>query len=556
MSFEIRHRDMLGRIGRILTKSGKIDTPIFLPVINPAIQLILPKTLSEEFGCRALITNAYILRNQQEDGAKKKGVHQLLDFDGVVMTDSGAYQILTYGEVDVDPAEIIKFQELISTDIATILDIPTRYNARKDDAKRTVDETINRAEQLSKMKTRSDILWVGPIQGGHYLDLVAYSSKKISELPFQIHALGSPTQIMEQYLFDILVDMILTAKINTSSHTPFHLFGAGHPFMFSLAVALGCDLFDSAAYAIYAREDRYMTPFGTNRLGELEYFPCSCPICRKYDPTDLRSMPFQDKQRLLAEHNLHTCFEEVKRVKQRIVEGRLWEYLEARAHVHPSLLKAVKKLKKYENYIERHSTVSKRKGLFFFSSLGLARPEIVHYRKMLRERYSSPVEAKILLLLPQPNRKPFHLDKVIRKLLNLIADSHEKNQLIQVCVYAAPFGVVPLELDEVYPLSQHEIATPLDLETIEYVAEQVRNFIKSSSFNKVFIVEDTNVWRGIVTSVCRNIKRKSLSITFLRVEEKSSEEVANYIAKTLEAAIQDCQKDPVNAVNDITVRQK
>jgi len=145
---------------------------------------------------------------------------------------------------------------------------------------------------------------------------------------------------------------------------------------------------------------------------------------------------------------------------------------------------------------------------------------------------------------------------VIRKLLNLIEDSNEKNQLIQVCVYAAPFGVVPLELDEVYPLSQHEIATPLDLETIEYVAEQVRNFIKSSSFNKVFLVEDTKVWKGIVTSVCRNIKRKSLSITFLRVEEKSSEEVVNYIARTLEAAIQDCHKDPVNAVDDITVRQK
>jgi 7-cyano-7-deazaguanine tRNA-ribosyltransferase len=58
---------------------------------------------------------------------------------------------------------------------------------------------------------------------------------------------------MEQYLFDILVDMIIAAKMNLPPERPLHLFGAGHPFMFALAVALGCDLFDSAAYAIYAR---------------------------------------------------------------------------------------------------------------------------------------------------------------------------------------------------------------------------------------------------------------------------------------------------------------
>ena len=133
------------------------------------------------------------------------------------------------------------------------------------------------------------------------------SAKEMGTLPFQIHALGSPTEVMESYRFDVLVDMIMTAKMNLPSDRPLHLFGAGHPFMFSLAVALGCDLFDSAAYALYARDGRYMTENGTWRLNELEYFPCSCPKCSKATPKNVLSLPQPEKEVFLAEHNLYVC---------------------------------------------------------------------------------------------------------------------------------------------------------------------------------------------------------------------------------------------------------
>lgn len=539
MSFDIRYKDLLGRIGRIKTKSGTIETPTLLPVINPARQTIPPRILKEEFDCEAIITNAYILRKQSAEKPVKMGVHEFLDFDGVIMTDSGAYQILEYGEIDVSPAEIAHYQERIDTDVATILDIPTGFNMKKQDSERTVDETIKRAKDLAEIKTRSDILWVGPIQGGKYLDLVARSAKNIGRMPFDIHALGSPTPIMEQYLFDTLVNMILTAKMNIPINRPLHLFGAGHPFMFALAVALGCDLFDSAAYAIYAKQDRYMTEYGTSKLRELEYFPCSCPTCVRYEPQDLDCMPFNEKQETLAKHNLYVSFEELKRVKQRIVEGRLWEHLESRAHTHPALLQAVKLLKKHEDYLERHSPATKGKGLFYFSSLGLSRPEIVRYRKLFSERHSTSVEAENLLLLPQPHRRPFHKDRVIRSLLKRIREElPERLETIEICVYAAPLGVIPLELGEVYPLSQHEIAEPLDLETIDYVAEQVRNYVESSSFKKVVLVEELSVWRGRVSKICKSIKRKGLSITFRRVEAISNKEDLNNIAKTLREVFQ------------------
>jgi len=534
MSFEVNHRDMLARLGRMQTKSGKIETPILFPVINPAIQPISPKIMSKEFDCKALITNAYILKKQSGEAATEKGVHRLLDYEGVIMTDSGAYQILIYGKVDVSPAEIVHYQEQISTDIATILDMPTSWNATKAYAKHTVDETIKRAKQLRKVKTRNDVLWVAPIQGGRHLDLLAYSAKHVGALPFQIHALGSPTTIMKQYLFDTLVDMILTAKMNMPAQRPLHLFGAGHPFMFALAIALGCDMFDSAAYAIYARQNRYMTEYGTRKLNKLEYFPCSCPICTKNTPKDMVDAPQKDREEALAAHNLYASFAELKRIKQTISEGRLWEYLEIRAHTHPALLQALKRLKRYENYIERHSPVTKKSGLFFFSNLDLMRPEVVRYKRRLEKRYSQPKNAEILILLPRFSKKPFHKAKEVKSLVEKIHQRlGKKYAMFHICVYAAPFGIIPLELDEVYPLSQHEIATPLDNETMDFVAEQVKDYIAESNYKHVLLVEGS-VWKGKISAACRQIKRKDLSIAVLGVKETLNESVLNHIMETIQ----------------------
>ena len=320
MSFEIVDRDLLARIGRFETKSGVVETPLLFPVINPGIQPIPPKKLEQEFGCRALITNAYIINKNFRETAIEKGLHEFLDFSGSIMTDSGAYQLLIYKGVETTPKEIVQFQEAIDTDIATILDIPTGWGVSKEYAQYTVKETIKRAKALEKMKSRDDLAWVGPVQGGQYLDLVARSAREMGKLPFQIHALGSPTPVMEQYKFDVLVDMIVTAKMNLPPERPLHLFGAGHPFMFALAVALGCDLFDSAAYALFARQDRYLTDSGTTRLASLQYFPCSCPACNKTDPDTVRALPREERHKLLAEHNLYVSFYELRRIKQAVTQ--------------------------------------------------------------------------------------------------------------------------------------------------------------------------------------------------------------------------------------------
>jgi len=526
MSFEVKEKNLLGRIGKLKTKSGTVETPLLYPVINPNVQLVPAQRLKDEFGFEAVITNAYILWKRYGSRVTEEGLHKFLNFDGVVMTDSGAYQILVYGGVEVSQAQIVDYEESIGTDIATILDIPTGWRIPKEKAQDSVSETLKRAKTFFKLKTREDLLWVGPVQGGRHLDLVAKSAKAMGRLPFQIHALGSPTEVMESYRYDVLVDMIMAAKMNLPLDRPMHLFGAGHPHMMALAVALGCDLFDSAAYALYAREGRYMTENGTWRVGEMDYFPCQCPRCASSTPKTVRDMPKREKEVFLAEHNLHVCVAELKRIKQAIRDGRLWEHVEMRAHAHPALLTALKRAKNYESFIETHSPTVKQSGFFFFDSVGLGRPEVVHYRERLTERFTPPDTAEVLVLIPQGKEKPFHRSEDFKDIRRVINRLDEKTaDRVHVCFYAAPFGIIPLELDEVYPLSQHETSMPLDYEVIDYVARQVSECLFRSNYKSVVFVHDPENWGNNVKNRCRTTcKKKKIAFSCLTLGESSTKE--------------------------------
>ena len=165
LTFEVVEKDLLGRIGRLTTKTGVVETPLFLPVVNPLVQPLSPRTMEQDFDCQAIIANAYLLKKNFGDKVISRGIHEFLGFNRVIMTDSGAYQILVYGDVDVNPVEISKFQEDIGSDIAVILDIPTGWNVPREKAKNTVEETLPRARLTLKSLTRKDVLWVGPIQG-------------------------------------------------------------------------------------------------------------------------------------------------------------------------------------------------------------------------------------------------------------------------------------------------------------------------------------------------------------------------------------------------------
>lgn len=504
MSFEIRNKDLLGRIGLLRTKRGTLETPFLLPVVNPNSQIVPARMLRDVFGFDALITNSYLIWRRSREQPNTQTVHELLNFDGVIETDSGAYQILQYGDVEVQPNEIVRFQEKLDSDIAVILDVPTGLEGSKERAKRTVDETLRRADDALKAITRKDILWVGPVQGGVYPDLVSYSAREMAKRDFPIHALGSPTLIMQQYQFDVLVDMVMAAKRNLPPDRPLHLFGAGHPMMFSLAVALGCDIFDSASYALFARNGRYMTAQGTAKLEELEYFPCNCPSCHNNTPEKARRLLLPEREQFLASHNLHSCFGELQTVKQAIVDGRLWELVEARSRNHPTLHRAFLRLLHYANDFETETPVKKKRGQFVTTAESLHRPEILRHEQRLVERYKPPARAKTVLLMPELFLKPFRENLPVEKMLARL----ERRKDLHICAYNLAFAIIPQELLDVFPLSQTVDALAPTADIVRNSTQRILNYTSAAGYKHCIIVTDEPWTSKIAKSIRSGLARR------------------------------------------------
>jgi 7-cyano-7-deazaguanine tRNA-ribosyltransferase len=500
---EIFHKDLLARIARFNTKSGAVDTPTFIPVVHPTRELIAPRRMFQEFNCQIIITNAYLLSKAECEGK----IHDILDFPGSIMTDSGAYQLLTYGDVQITPNQIIQFQEEIETDIAVILDIPTGGNASYSEAEFTVEETLKRAKNLVSQRQKSNILWVGPIQGGTYLNLVEKAARTISQLDFSIYAIGSPTQLMEQYQFNKLAELVLTAKKNLPTNKPVHLFGAGHPMIFPLIVAMGCDMFDSAAYALFARHDRILSPEGTYRLADIQDGFCTCATCSQYTISEMKKLEKKARVQVLAEHNLRICQNEILRIRHAIREGRLWRLIESRLANHPALVDAMHSLKSYQNNFEQFSPVTKKRALYITSPWSLHQPEIHRHKKRMKD-YSPPEPKRnTLLLFSAPHNSPYHSAKEFERFRKqyqpLTLDSSEPFDT----VFLSPiFGLVPIEVTNLYPLAQNVVPQSDLFEIDSTIIKQLRGYLSMhQQYTQIIgIFEKSRKWQSF-TRKCRRM---------------------------------------------------
>ncbi|HLQ42059.1 MAG TPA: tRNA guanosine(15) transglycosylase TgtA, partial [Thermoplasmata archaeon] len=266
--FEVRDRDGLARIGVLETAHGSVTTPTLAPVINPNRPIIPPRELAARFGAQILITNAYILgKSPDRDAIVRDGIHKFLGFPGAVMTDSGAFQSHVYGDVDVTNAEVIAFQKAIHADFGTMLDVFSEPGHAYDRASADVDETVRRAHEAVSL--RGEMALVGAVQGGLHPDLRERCARSVSSLDVAVCAIGGVVPLLETYRFRDLVRVIIASKKGLDPSKPVHLFGAGHPLVFPLATLLGCDLFDSASYAKYARDGRMLFADGTRRAADV-----------------------------------------------------------------------------------------------------------------------------------------------------------------------------------------------------------------------------------------------------------------------------------------------
>ncbi len=429
--FELRDTDAGGRIGDLtVPRAGvTVETPALLPVINPNLDTIGPRRLADEFGAEILITNSYIIHGDDDlrERALEEGLHDMLDFPGAIMTDSGSFQLSEYGSIDVTTEEILAFQREIGSDIATPVDIPTPPDVSRERAEADLETTQERLDIADAADT-GEMLVSAPVQGSTYPDLRERAGRHAEGTGLDVFPVGAVVPLMNDYRYDDMIDVVAAAKRGLGADAPVHLFGAGHPMMFALAVAMGCDLFDSAAYALYARDDRYLTVRGTRALEDIEYLPCSCTVCTEYSPDELRALADPERESELAAHNLHVTFAEIRRIKQAIRAGNLLELVEQRARAHPTMLDGYRALLDHAAQLERSDPVSK--GSFFYTSHESARrPEVLRHHRRL-ERLAVPDS---LLLTVDRSAPDGGYDDVWR--------------------VQPPFGPFPRALSKSYPLT-------------------------------------------------------------------------------------------------------
>ena len=483
MSFRIRSKDLAARTGTLETKSGVFQTPHMFPVVDPN-RPTSTRELLKGMDADAIMTNAYLLKRGQTRPVKLE-LHDYLGYTKTVATDSGAYQILEFGKVAVTPREIVQYQEEINSDIAVILDVPTGFRTSLQRAKWTVDETIRRADEALESITRKDILWVGPIQGGVHLLEVERSAGEMGKRDFAIYALGSPTELMETQHFDILVDMIVAAKKALPISKPLHLFGAGHPATFPFFVALGCDLFDSAAYALYAKQGKYFTPEGTLKVDEMEELPCNCTTCHGNTANSIRELPPEEKEMLLSRHNLYVCISELRKIREMIRTGRLWEMLEIRSHAHPAFKRCFERLAFHSEFLERYNPAVKLHGIFFYGRSTDARPEIQRYSTKLQMAVEP--SAKWLVLLPSGWRRPFHQDPGLDTVVRVLREMEG----VSIVFYSLAYGPVPLELDEAYPIPHTDVYDSGSSDDYARSGIKVAEYVKKTGPKQILLVHGT-----------------------------------------------------------------
>lgn len=488
MTFEILKWDGLAKLGTFVSKQNRsMSTPALFPVVHPKLQEIEPGALATTFGYQQFITSAYLL-SKHFDVSEISSIHEQLQSESVIMMDSGAYQLMLYGGVELTPEGTIRLQQRIKPDIGVIMDHPIGFTVSYKEAKERVATTIARVEQARALiEEDNHVVWTLPLQGGKYIDLLEeYLDKVITEETLQhfgFFALGSVVQVMINQEYTVLVDMIITARKKIPVTYPLHLFGAGHPAMLALATFLGCDTFDSAAYTLMARDGRYMTNFGTYQLSELNELPCICSVCAVHTPASLRKS--KERNRLLAEHNLWVTQQEIREIKLAIDRGNLWELVMKRASAVPGLAKATTHAISQLNsdpmlrkLFIAGTPVSKDYAIRYVNTQDYSKVEL----SVLQEYFSSYLqniksELGILMFLDYENlnyrRFP---EKEFRKLDTKVAQS--------TYVVSSLYGIYPLAFHEIFPTSQFSSEIPLSELDLNSVIEGLKRF------NELIIISD------------------------------------------------------------------
>jgi queuine tRNA-ribosyltransferase len=355
--FELSGTDPSGaRAGILHTRKGSVLTPTFMPVATHANIRNLSVEEIWATGARVLLANTYhlMLRPGAEVFHRFGGIHQFMKWDGMVLTDSGGFQIFSLPNERqlsekgahfrsiydnsrrmLSPETSISMQQSIGSDIMMVLDVcidsTTDEQGTREAMERTHRWALRSLEAKNKHDTGQALFAI--VQGGVFPALRTESAGFLTQHPFDGFAIGG---LAVGETRDELYAMCRHTARLLPADRPRYLMGVGTPRDLIEAVAAGVDMFDCIIPTKMAQQGYAYTFDGQIRIPRQAFRlsdepidrECDCPVCKVHTRGYLHHLMTGKHtlgSRMLSVHNLHHFAQLMGRLRVAILEGRFDE---------------------------------------------------------------------------------------------------------------------------------------------------------------------------------------------------------------------------------------
>ncbi len=335
------------RRGRITTRRGTVETPVFMPVGTRATVKAMSPAEMEELGAEIILGNTYhlLLKPGLDIMAKAGGLHQFSNWKRSILTDSGGFQVFSLAKLRkitpdgvkfashidgsrffLGPVESMNTQRVLDSDIVMAFDECTPYPCTYEAAAKSLALT-HRWERMSfEQELNPGQLRFGIVQGAMYKDLRIHSARELAAIDFDGYSIGGlSVGEPEEMMFDMLD--VTTPEMPWAK--PRYLMGVGTPKQIVEAVARGIDMFDCVMPTRLGRHGSAFVgkdtiPVKAGRYAE-DFTPidenCGCYVCRNFTKAYIRHL-FNVGEilgvRLVTWHNIHYYLNLMRRIRAAI----------------------------------------------------------------------------------------------------------------------------------------------------------------------------------------------------------------------------------------------
>jgi len=327
-----------GRLGKVYTTRGVVETPIFMPVGTQGTVKGVPTECLQFSGAQIILGNSYhlYLRPGTEIIKKAGGIQKFNAWNRPMLTDSGGFQIFSLSDIrkiseegaefrsHIDgskhffsPEKSMQVQKDISADIIMCFDECAPYPSDYSYAKNSMELSLRWAKRCKtefyKDNARETQALFGIIQGSVYNDLRAKSTQEMLNIDFVGYAIGGlSVGEPKEYMHTILENTLPLIPENKARY----LMGVGMPEDLWEGVERGVDMFDCVIPTRNGRNGQVFTSLGKINIRNAEYREdfspldpeCKCPACTKYTKAYLNHLVRAQETlylTLLSLHNIH-----------------------------------------------------------------------------------------------------------------------------------------------------------------------------------------------------------------------------------------------------------